>query len=337
MKNKKKQKPTLEQRLVIQDIIGKLVFVSLFAGCGGSSKGYQMADLKEILAIEWDDHARKVFAENFPDVPVHNSDISKLTGKELLQLMNLKQGELDVFDASPPCQAFSRSNTKRETGDARNNLYFNTLDLIKEVQPKVFVIENVEGMKMGKMKNVWNMIVRKLRKLNYYVEFKVVKAEEHGVPQKRRRLILIGVRFDIHKKFGITNLFPNPNKDNVINMSLGKVIPNVMGYSPGQFDDKFVFATEPMCTITKTASAWVYDMDGFRRKPTIDELKVLSSFPKDFKLFGSFTSQWARIGNAVPPNITKAIGLHIKNHILTPKVISWCNNQRNDSAFRVAA
>jgi DNA (cytosine-5)-methyltransferase 1 len=321
----------------IMDILAKLIFASLFAGGGGSSKGYQMAGLEEVLAIEWDKHAREVFKENFPKVPVLNADISKLTGPQLLKMLKLKKYELDVFDASPPCQAFSRSNTTRDADDARNSLYFSTLDLIQSVQPKVFVVENVEGMRMGKMKKVWNLIVRKLKTMNYYVEFKIVKAEEHGVPQKRRRLIMIGLRMDIHKQFGITGLFPKPNYKNVENMRLNKVLPDVLGFSPGQFDDKFVFASEHMCTITKTASAWVYDMDGFRRKPTIDELKMLSSFPKDFKIFGSFTAQWARIGNAVPPNITRAIGLHIKNHILTPKVIAWCNGQRSYSSLRIAA
>lgn len=321
----------------LKDIAGKLVFASLFAGCGGSSKGYQMAGLQEILAIEWDKHAREVFTANFPGVPVVNSDISKLTGAEMLSMMKLKKGELDVFDASPPCQAFSRSNTQRDAGDLRNSLYFNTLDLIEEVQPKVFVIENVEGMRMGKMKQVWNKIVSKLKAMNYYVEFKIVKAEEYGVPQKRRRLIMIGLRLDIYKQFGITGLFPEGNKVDIPNMALGKVLPSILGYSPGQFQDKFVFADEPMCTITKTCSAVVYDMDGIRRKPTIEELKILSSFPEDFKFFGSFTAQWARIGNAVPPNITKALGIHINKYILTAEVIEWCNDSNNNSGYYRAA
>lgn len=78
-----------------------------------------------------------------------------------------------------------------------------------------------------------------------------------------------------------------------------------------------------MCTITKTASAWVYEEDGIRRKPTIAELKILSSFPKDFKLVGSFNQQWARVGNAVPPNMAKAIGENIRENILTAEVLKY--------------
>lgn len=340
----KKQKLTLEQRLVVQEAVCKLVFISLFAGCGGSSLGYHMAGLKELLAVEWDEHARKVFAANFPNVPIANLDISKVTGEELLSLIKLRKGELDVFDASPPCQAFSRSNTKRVAGDPRNSLYFKSIDLIEELQPKTFVIENVEGMMMGKMAVVFNKIVKRLKKLNYYCQYKIVRAEEHGVPQTRRRLIIIGLRADIQQQFGITNLFPDADFANVKNMAVANFVPGILGFSPGQFDDKFIPSSKPMCTITKTASAWFYDMNGIRRKPTIAELKVLSSFPKDFKLFGSFNNQWARIGNAVPPNITKAIGTHIVNQVLTAEVMAWCNRgaeqltlQTTDSGLQIAA
>lgn len=193
------------------------------------------------------------------------------------------------------------------------------------MQPKVFVVENVDGMRKGKMKGVWNQIVRKLNSMNYYAEFKVVKAEQHGVHQLRRRLIIVGVRNDIHSQFGMTGLFPEPTTD-AKSMSVESVLPHLMGYSPGQFQDTFHFANKPMCTITKTASAWVYEADGIRRKPILHELKVLSSFPDDFTFTDcSLNQAWARIGNAVPPNITKAIGLHIKNHILTDEVLDWCN------------
>lgn len=307
----------------------QIVFASLFAGCGGSSLGYTKAGLREALAIEWDAHAREVFKLNFPEVPVISEDISKLTGKKLLSLLKLGKGGLDVFDASPPCQGFSRSNTSRQTGDTRNTLYFNTIELIDQVQPKMFVIENVEGMYMGRMIEVYNKIIKRLKKLNYYCSFKIVRAEEYGVPQARRRLIIIGLRLDIHNKFGITKLFPEPDLANICNMTVEKAIPSVIGFSPGQFDDKFISAANPMCTITKTASAWLYDLNGLRRKPTIDELKKLSSFPEDFRFTGSFVKQWARIGNAVPPNVTKAIGLHIKEKVLTTEVLNWCNSEKS--------
>ena len=314
-KSNLKKVPTMAKEIAI-------TLISLFAGCGGSSLGYEMAGYLELLAIEWCKHARAVFALNFPKVDVKNIDIEQLTGKQLLKLINKKPGELDVFDASPPCQGFSQSDTKRDVNNSKNKLYFKTIELIKEVQPKVFVIENVLGMRRGKMKAAWNKIVEAFDKINYRVEFKVVKAEEHGVPQRRRRVIVLGIRNDIQKQFNIGDLFPKPNLTKVSDMSVGAHIPNVIGFSPGQFDDRFIPATEPMCTITKTMSAWLYEKSGLRRRPTTPELKLLSSFPESFKFTGSANQQWARIGNAVPPNITKAIGLHIKENILTQEVLN---------------
>lgn len=312
--------------------------ISLFAGCGGSSYGYKMAGLAEKLAIEWDAHARKVFELNFPDVPIKNIDIEKLTGEELLHILGMAIGELDVFDASPPCQGFSASDTRRDTENEKNRLYFKTIELIGEIQPKVFCIENVTGMRKGKMKPVWNQIVDAFEKLNYRVEFKVVKAEEYGVPQKRRRVIVIGVRNDIQQLFNIGELFPQTNLTDVSKMSVKVHFPYIIGYSPGQFEDRFIPSTEPMCTITKTMSAWVYEKDGIRRRPTITELKVLSSFPEDFKFIGSPLQQWARIGNAVPPNITKAIGEHILSNILTQEVLYHFNPTMSiDADLKIAA
>jgi len=310
----------------------KAVFISLFAGCGGSSLGYHKAGFKELLAVEWDRHARKMFSRNFPSVPIEGWDISKINGEQILNRIGLEKFLLDLFDASPPCQDFSRSNTHRTPDTARNGLYFKTLKLIEEIQPKVCVIENVEGIKQGKMRPVWNEIVDVLDSMNYYFEFKLVHAEEHEVPQMRRRVIIVGVRKDIHERFGMIGLFPSPSTD-ASTMNVAAVLPHLLGYSPGQFADNFHMATRPMCTITKTASAWVYEYDGIRRKPTIAELKALSSFPDDFTLTGKFGTQWARIGNAVPPNITKAIGHHIKNHILTEEVQDWCNGNE----YRMAA
>lgn len=322
---KKLKKLTPEQKLLQIDAAVKLVFISLFAGCGGSSKGYHMTqEFKELLALEWDTNARKVFMQNFPNIPIEPWDISKICGDDILKKIGLVKGELDVFDASPPCQGFSKANVNRNPDSANNVLYFKTLDLIEEVQPKMFVLENVEGIRQGKMKSVWNKIISKLDTMNYYSEFKVVKAEEHGVHQLRRRLIIIGLRKDIYEQFNVTSLFPLPTST-AMEMSVSSVLPHIIGYSPGQFQDTFHFSDKPMCTITKTASAWVYEEDGIRRKPTLHELKVLSSFPDDFSFEGcSLNQAWARIGNAVPPNITMAIGLHIKN-ILTEEVLDWCN------------
>jgi DNA (cytosine-5)-methyltransferase 1 len=96
--------------------------ISLFAGCGGSSLGYSMAGYRELLAVEWDDHAVETLKLNFPDVPVWHGDIAKFSVEECLRITGLQPGELDVLDGSPPCQGFSTAG-KRKMDDGRNQLF----------------------------------------------------------------------------------------------------------------------------------------------------------------------------------------------------------------------
>jgi len=301
--------------------------ISLFSGCGGSSDGYHQAKFKELLALEWDKNARECFSLNFPDVPVVGSDIQKLTGCEILDMIKQNAGELDLFDASPPCQSLSTANVNRNPFDARGKLFLKTIGLIGEVQPKVFLIENVTGLIKGKNLMFYNMVFYEANKLNYYCEYKVIKAEEYGVPQLRRRVIMIGIRGDIHRKFGPFKSFPEPDIEGAKKMRVCDFLPHITAFSPGQFKDRITFSDQPVCTITKTASMWVYEKDGIRRKPTIEELKVLSTFRNDFQFTGSFVQQWARIGNAVPPNMTKALAEHIRDKILTPAVLEYADSE----------
>lgn len=284
---------------------GKSTVISTFAGCGGSSLGYKMAGFNELLVIEWDKNAVDNLKLNF-NVPVWQRDISTVTGKEILDFLNINKGELDVFDGSPPCQGFSTAKGIRNINDDRNDLSFEYIRLINELQPKVFVMENVSGMVKGKMKGKFIKIMKELKKTGYNVKCKLMNSMYYDVPQSRERLIFIGSKNKIPT-------FPVPN-NNLINVS--DVCKNIVQQNRGQFDKEWITAHRPCYTITKTASLLFMEKDGTERKPTIDELKMLSSFPKDFILTGSFNEQWARIGNAVMPKFMYHIAKNIKQNLL---------------------
>jgi DNA (cytosine-5)-methyltransferase 1 len=285
---------------------GKPTVISTFAGCGGSSLGYKMAGFKELLAIEWESNAVETFKLNFVNVPVWQRDISTVTAKEIFEFTGLKKGELDVFDGSPPCQGFSAAKGKRNVNDDRNDLSYEYIRLINELQPKVFVMENVAGMVRGKMKGKFIQIMKALKETGYDVKCTLMNSKYYEVPQMRERLIWIGV------KNGQSS-FPKPNK-NVLNVN--DVLPHIIEQNRGQFDKTWITAKKPCYTITKTASLIFKDKDGTERKPTIEELKKVSSFPDDFVFTGSFYEQWARIGNAVMPRFMYHIANHIKQNIL---------------------
>jgi DNA (cytosine-5)-methyltransferase 1 len=159
--------------------------------------GYHLAGFDERLAVEWDANACETLRLNFPNLKIYEGDIAKLSVDEALSLSGLKIGDLDVFDGSPPCQGFSTAG-KREFADNRNQLFREFVRLLKGLQPKVFVMENVSGMVKGKMKLIFAEIMKELKSCGYRVKARLLNAMYFGVPQSRERLIFIGVRQDLN-------------------------------------------------------------------------------------------------------------------------------------------
>ena len=155
-----------------------------------------MAGYRELLAVEWDDHAVETFKANFPDVPVFHGDIAKLSVEEALRITGLQPGELDVLDGSPPCQGFSTAG-KRKMDDGRNQLSREYIRLLRGLQPKVLIMENVSGMVKGKMKLIFVEILKELKASGYHVSARLMNAMYYGVPQSRQRMIFVGVREDL--------------------------------------------------------------------------------------------------------------------------------------------
>ena len=170
--------------------------IGTFTGCGGSSLGFHLAGFKELLAVEYDDNAVATFKLNFPNVNIFHGDIATLSVEKVLAITNLKQGELDCLQGIPPCQGFSTAG-KRRLNDSRNSLFKEYARLLKGLQPKCFVMENVTGIIKGHMKQSYLTIIDTLRKSGYKAKGQVMNAKYYNVPQSRERVIIVGVRNDI--------------------------------------------------------------------------------------------------------------------------------------------
>ncbi|MDQ3099538.1 MAG: DNA cytosine methyltransferase [bacterium] len=331
----------MKQRTSVRNVVmsgNKYTVVSTFAGCGGSSLGYKLAEFHELLAIDFDENAVETFRLNFPEVPVWLRDITTVSAQEILEFTGLKVGELDVFDGSPPCQGFSTAG-RRKINDPRNRLFEAYVDLIKGLQPKVFVMENVSGMVKGKMRGTFKEILRTLKSCGYIVKVKLLNAKYYQVPQSRQRLFFIGVREDI----GIEPTFPLPNlkvipvKDVIaefIDVPYPELAPRGMNDTlwdllrPGEqgsavypnkyFNHVKISWHKPCPTITKSVGlSYTCLMHPYRKRLlSIDEIKRLASFPDDFQFVGKFEDQWARIGNAVMPKMMEAVARSIKKNVL---------------------
>lgn len=282
----------------------KPTVISTFAGCGGSSLGYQMAGFHELLAVEWDQNAVDTFRLNFPDVPIYHGDIAKLTGEECMRLAGIERGALDILDGSPPCQGFSTAG-KRKFDDPRNSLFKEYARLLNELQPKVFVMENVTGMVKGCMKQAYLTIIKTLRGCGYRAKGEVLNAMYFNVPQSRERVIIIGVREDL----GIEPSHPKPQGKPTHAKRLDSK-PGV--YSPKRYGDKIVTEQMPARTIDKLCRFFWNTKEQWGIKSYIHA----ASFPADYRWSGKTVDIKNRIGNSVPPNLMKAIAEHIKVNIL---------------------
>ena len=307
-------------------MVKEYTVISLFAGGGGSSLGYKMAGFKELLAVEYDNNAIETLKANY-DFDIWQKDITEIKDGEILERYNIKRGELDILDGSPPCQGFSTAG-KRQVSDLRNDLYKSYVKILNDLQPKVFVMENVSGMMKGKMKGRFNEILKGLKSLNYNVKCKLMNAKYYNVPQSRERLIFIGIR----KDFNIEPNFPKANNKNIENKEYNKdikgyfqekIYPQIKqgksGINGKYYNTRRLDWNKPSPTICKSVS-WA----GFsqtihpdkNRDITIDEMKRLCSFPDNYILIGNYSEKVNRLGNAVMPNMMKAIAENIRINIL---------------------
>jgi DNA (cytosine-5)-methyltransferase 1 len=323
--------------------------ISTFAGCGGSSLGYSMAGFRELLAVEYDPDAVASFKINFPHVPVLG-DITQIEAEQVLEVSGLQVGELDVFDGSPPCQGFSMAG-RRQAGDPRNQLFTHYVRLVRDLQPRVMVMENVTGMVAGKMKLTFVACLRDLKAAGYRVSARVLNAAYYGVPQARRRLIFIGVRNDlditpthpapysrpIPCREAISDVVNDPAEVAMLrkaaeknvsfidweNVPIGKNRHAYLGKSG--FNCLKFNPQKPANTIRKNDG--VLGMHGAmhwaeKRRFTVREFARFGSFSDQFRFAGDYPQQVARIGNSVPPLLMRAIARHIREAILQPQQLA---------------
>lgn len=301
--------------------------ISLFAGCGGSSLGYSMAGYRELLAVEWNAKAVAIFRQNFPAVPVYHGDIHACSVEQIIQQTGLKAGELDVLDGSPPCQGFSMGG-KRILDDPRNHMFMEYVRILQGVQPKAFIMENVPGLIKGKMKLIFSEILRTLKDSGYSVKVRLMNAMYFHVPQNRGRLIFIGMRKDLlsipshphaqAKPFGISL----PHTRTIQSKISAHHVKTALAHKARHHAQKHGFGF-PILSGDRPAPTWPrtmmvptsaprYVCKGEHWLPSAMELSAIGSFPLQFTFPGTFSDQWASIGNSVPPLFMRAIAQHVR-------------------------
>lgn len=170
----------------------KLTCLDLFCGCGGLSKGFELAGYRVLLGIDNDAKALETFELNHEGAKSICGDITQITYEEHLKPL-LNGAQIDVIIGGPPCQGMSLSGP-RKFDDPRNKLYLSYIRLVEEIQPKAFVIENVPGLVGLFGGQIKDSIVEKFTEMGYRIEYKILCSADYGVPQSRKRVVFVGTK-----------------------------------------------------------------------------------------------------------------------------------------------
>lgn len=307
--------------------------IELFAGAGGLALGMEMAGLKKEALIEIDKDSVATLRHNRPNWNIIHEDISNVDFKGM---------EADIISGGFPCQPFSFAGKKLGFEDTRGTMFFEFARSIKEVNPKIVLAENVEGLLRHDKGRTLKTILGVLEDLGYDVKYKVVNAINHGVAQKRKRLIIIGT------KDGYEFEFPKEQENIPTLRDVLKNVPKSEGTKfsekrkevldlvpPGgcwidlpieiqkEFMGKSFYSgggkrgmgrriswDEPCLTLTTSPSQKQTERchPEETRPFTIREYARIQSFPDEWVFKGSVSSQYKQIGNAVAVLVGKALG-----------------------------
>ena len=173
----------------------QLTAIDLFCGAGGLTVGLKNAGFRVVAAVELDPDKARTYQRNHPEVKLIIKDIREVTGEDILKLTGLKK--IDLVAGCPPCQGFSKLTDKHHRDDERNQLVLQMSRLVKELDPTVCMMENVPGLSQRGLP-LLSVVEGKLRDMDYKVQRGVLQMADFGVPQSRRRLVMLaGKNFEI--------------------------------------------------------------------------------------------------------------------------------------------
>lgn len=325
--------------------------IELFAGAGGLALGLEQAGFEHIGLVEFNRYAADTLIANRPQWKVLCEDIAQVAERDLEKEFGIDKYELDLLSGGAPCQSFSYAGKRLGLQDVRGTMFYHYATFLHKLQPKMFLFENVRGLLTHDGGRTYKTILDIFEDEGYTTVYKILNAWDYGVPQKRERLITIGIRNDLASTCQF--VFPQAHdyKPVVRDVQLD-VNPDTTQCARYSQNKEAVFALVPPGgywrdidpTIAKAYMKTCWDMGGGRtgilRRIGLDEpsltvltnpgmkqtdrchpLEVrpfsvrenarLQSFPDEWVFCGKLSEQYKQVGNAVPVNLAKEIGLEI--------------------------
>ena len=297
--------------------------IDLFSGCGGLSLGFMKEGYTVKKAVEFDEKIANIYMLNHPEVDMIVDDIRNIDQSGVF-----RSGDADVIIGGPPCQGFSMAGSRIREGfidDPRNYLFKHYFNVVKTVKPKVFVMENVKGimtMQNGKIFEEIQRIFQDAEMLDgepYHLYYRIVKAIEFGIPQKRERMIIIGTTIDNVDVEKLWDLTIEDMKKEYPTYFDKVTVEDAIGNMPSTTANREI-ANPVAPTITTrfdTPAGGRFIHPSENRTLTPREAARIQSFPDDFIFYGNKTTVCKTIGNAVPPKISFFLAKLVKKIIET--------------------
>lgn len=314
----------------------KITFIDLFAGIGGFHLAFHNLGAKCVFVSEWDEPARQTYEANFVGIEPElftKENRDKLFVGDITKIDAKNVPDHDILTGGFPCQPFSIIGAKAGFGhETQGTLFFDIERILKEKQPKAFVLENVRNLTAHDKGKTFKIIIEHLKALGYFVHYKVLNALDYGVPQKRERIIIVGFKQDVPFEF------PKPvaQKDRKTIGDItekGEVAENyfVREEIRDRRQSKMLekYKTEPKrpyithenvtgsitphdysCALRAGASA-NYLLINNERRPTERELLRVQGFPDWFKVVVSYSSVRKQTGNAVAVPVIEAVACEV--------------------------
>lgn len=320
--------------------------VSLFSGAGGLDLGFEKAGFTTIWANEFDKKIWATFEHNFPHAKLDRRSITDVSVEEI--------PDCDGMIGGPPCQSWSEAGAGRGIKDKRGQLFYDYIRIIQTKQPKFFLVENVSGILSARHREAFTGFLKAFEDCGYAINWKLVNANDYGVPEDRERVIIIGYRNDLGKKFE----FPEPEEHKptlreaigdlpealpalATNKTNGETTPLNNEYLTGGFSSIYMSRNrvrswdEPSFTIQAggrqapihpkaprmvkvepNKQIFAPGHEGEYRRLSVRECARIQTFPDNFKfIYTDVADGYKMIGNAVPVNLAKAIALKIKEDL----------------------
>lgn len=213
--------------------------IDLFAGVGGLSLGFEMCGFDVVLANEYDASIAAAYTANHRDTKMIVGDITSL---DLQKTFGIYSGDIDVVIGGPPCQGFSQKGQRKTIHDERNFLFKYYVEVVKLVKPRYFVMENVPNLLTAEGGYFYREIEELFKSIGYSLKSGVLNASDYGVPQNRRRAVIIG------KKDGAA---PEPPKPKDVSVTIWDAISDLAYLESGEGAEKQNYRNEPQSDYQK--------------------------------------------------------------------------------------